>query len=179
MPKKEIWKKCFQNDKYSVSNTGKVRYDVTGKIKKSQLDKDGYERVNLYDKSKCKTISVHRLVLTNFTKNNINLQVNHKDFNKRNNNLENLEWVTVKENIQYNHKHGKAANVNGIRNPMSKLTTQQVCEIAEGWQCKSNVVLAKEYNVDVNVIENIRNGTTYKELTGVCRDRYYKGIYRD
>ena len=179
MPKKEIWKKCFQNNNYSVSNTGKVRRDSTGKIRKNQLDKDGYERVNLYDKSKCQTVQIHRLVLTNFTENNTNLQVNHKDFNKRNNNLENLEWVTAEENRQYNYKHDKAVNINGIRNPKSKLTTQQVFEIAEGWQCKSNVTLAKEYGVSISVITRIRNGTRYKELTGACRDRYYKGMYRD
>ena len=181
MPKKEIWKKCFQNENYSVSNTGKVRYDATGNIKKNQVDRYGYEKVNLYDKSKCITVSIHRLVLTNFTENDNkdNLQVNHIDFNRRNNNLENLEWVTPKENIQYTRKHGRGANCKGIKASMAKLTTQQVCEIAESWDCKSNVVLAKEYNVGISCIENIRSGITYTELTGVCRDRYYKGIYKD
>ena len=71
------------------------------------------------------------------------------------------------------------ANRKGIKSSAAKLTTQQVCEIAESWDCKSNVVLAKEYNISLSSIENIRSGVSYTELTGVCRDRYYKGIYKD
>jgi len=96
----EEWKEYPFNKKYLVSNTGFIK-GQKGTILKGSTN-GGYKRVNLYDDNKnCQSKYVHRMVLETFSpcENSDNLQVNHKDGNKENNNLNNLEWVTSQENI--------------------------------------------------------------------------------
>ena len=69
---------------------------------KQTKDKDGYLRVILQKNKKRKICTVHRLVAETFIPNPENKpQVNHKDENKQNNNVSNLEWSNAKENIRY------------------------------------------------------------------------------
>lgn len=102
----EIWKDIPNYEgKYQVSNLGNVRalnFHRGHKIKMlSQVeDKDGYLKVNLYKNSKLKNFRVHRLVMLAFTGES-KLTVNHKDKNKQNNKLENLEYMTYKDNVRY------------------------------------------------------------------------------
>lgn len=63
-------------------------------------DKDGYYEVGMYKNKKRYFRRVHRLVLEAFSSNPNNLtQVNHKDGNKKNNNIDNLEWCTCQDNM--------------------------------------------------------------------------------
>ena len=102
----ENWKSISEYPNYEVSNTGKVRNINSGRILKPRLAK-GYERVILCDHNICKPKTVHRLVAQTFIRDtNNNLQVNHKDGNKLNNNVENLEWVTVSENLSHAYRIG-------------------------------------------------------------------------
>jgi len=99
----EIWKdiKDYEN-LYEVSNFGKVRRKRTQKIMSIYLNHKGYCKVSLSRKNKSKNHRVHRLVAIAFLENNnYNLEVNHKDFNKLNNHVDNLEWVTGEENIKH------------------------------------------------------------------------------
>ena len=111
---KEIWKPIIiemngvlydYTGLYEVSNLGNVRslnYMRTGKVKvlKAQKNKGGYLMVCLTKK----TFYVHRLVATAFLDNPKKLQVvNHKDENKENNNVKNLEWCTQEYNSQYSN----------------------------------------------------------------------------
>lgn len=85
---------------YWVSNKGRVRR--YNKLRKLKVNDGGYEELNLYNSYRSKTITVHRLVLSAFDKfMPASIHVNHKDFNKRNNCLENLEWCTSKENVKH------------------------------------------------------------------------------
>lgn len=87
---------------YSVSNYGEVRNNKTGKLMKQRKNETGYLRINLTKNGKPKCMRVHRLVAQAFIPNPENkLQVNHIDFNRENNCVSNLEWVTNKENTQY------------------------------------------------------------------------------
>jgi hypothetical protein len=93
----EVWKEINNFDNYEVSTFGKVRNKKTGRILKA-ANNGGYYSVNL-SKIKSNYKQVHRLVALAFIENPENKSdVNHKDKNKLNNHLSNLEWNTSKEN---------------------------------------------------------------------------------
>lgn len=107
---KEIWKDCKGYEGlYQVSNLGRVWNIKRQNYIHGGWDKDGYIRVNLVAKNgKNKTERVHRLVALAFIDNPNNYPVvNHKDENKQNNSVENLEWCTV----QYNNIYSKGKAV--------------------------------------------------------------------
>ena len=125
----EIWKDIYFTDengntydfrgKYQVSNLGRVKsLDVIktylnngtlcsrtfkGKILSTRVTHNGYLRVRLWNRPNSYDFFVHRLVAYMFLeeKNISGKQINHKDENKENNNVENLEWVTPHENCVY------------------------------------------------------------------------------
>lgn len=93
--------------KYMVSSLGRVKsmsYNKTGKekIRKQVKNRNGYLQVALCKNGKMCMKSVHRLVAIAFIPNPKNLpQVNHKDENKENNCVSNLEWISQKDNLNY------------------------------------------------------------------------------
>ena len=104
---KEEWKRLIYNgedygDFYLVSNLGRIKNVKTNNIMHNYSNKKNpYAKVNLSLEANRphKTIKVHRAVACTFIPNPNNLpQVNHKDGNKLNNNVDNLEWVTQKQN---------------------------------------------------------------------------------
>ncbi len=112
----EIWKDIEGYEGlYQISNLGRVKrldryvkgrwgnyYLLNGKLIKERKTKDGYLRVGLQTGKKQKMFAIHRLVAKAFIPNPDNLpQVNHKDENKENNCVDNLEWCTAKYNINY------------------------------------------------------------------------------
>lgn len=105
---KQFWKDIpGYEGLYQVSNTGRVRslnYNGTRKTKvlKQGTNKDGYKRIKLYKDGKFKVYLVHRLVALAFIPNPNNYPIiNHKDENRWNNNVDNLEWCTYKYNSNY------------------------------------------------------------------------------
>lgn len=100
--KEEIWRPIEGfGGAYEVSNIGRVR-NINGKIRIPQEARGGYLRVSLSFKGKTYQRCVHRLVADAFMSNPNNLpQINHKDENKKNNVVENLEWCTAKYNSNY------------------------------------------------------------------------------
>lgn len=107
----EVWKdvgecKGYEDYKglYKVSNLGRVKNNK-GLIKSPELNHKGYYRVQLYNKGKRKHARINRLVALAFIPNPNNYpMVNHKDENKLNNRVSNLEWCTAK----YNNNYGTA-----------------------------------------------------------------------
>jgi hypothetical protein len=97
------------NGVYEISSFGNVISNNFGKRKvlKYGLMNSGYKMVSLKKDCKQKMCSIHRLVAIAFLPNENNLpQVNHKDGNKLNNNLDNLEWCTRSENIKHMYNNG-------------------------------------------------------------------------
>jgi len=85
---------------YEISNLGNVRRN--GNILKQKTDRYGYRSVNLCVNNKRKSITVHRLVALTYIENPKNCAtVNHKDGNKDNNCVNNLEWLTSAENTRH------------------------------------------------------------------------------
>jgi len=100
------WRKLpdpdFENN-YLVSNDGQIRSIKSNKVLSCSSIRGGYKSFTAQFNKKKKTIKVHRMVALAFipnedTKKNI---VNHKDGNKLNNNVDNLEWVTLRQNNQH------------------------------------------------------------------------------
>lgn len=112
----EIWKDIEGYEGYyQVSSTGKVKslarfrlgkngtlVPIKEKILANKISKSGYCIVGLYKNGDKKFFSVHRLVATAFIENTYAKEtVNHKDGNKENNNVSNLEWSTHKEQMKH------------------------------------------------------------------------------
>lgn len=130
---------------------------LKGGIKKSIKNKYGYLRVNLHKGGKPHFFNVHRLVALAFIPNPDNKpMVNHKDGNKINNDVSNLEWCTALENS----KHATATglhNVRGENNVTSKLTEKQVYEIRQLLSQKvPQIKLAEKYGVKQAHISSIK-----------------------
>ena len=103
----EIWKDITGYESlYQISNKGRIKslqrfvtskngskQLIKEKIRKTSVTTAGYEYVVLSSNGKCKTLLIHRLVAESFIPNPNNLEcVNHKDENKSNNCVDNLEW---------------------------------------------------------------------------------------
>lgn len=171
----ETWKEIegYENH-YFVSNLGNVKTNNhygSGRtaILKPAKDFKGYLRVALQKDLKLKTFKVHRLVASAFIKNEFNKpQVNHKDGNKNNNSVENLEWCTNKENAHhaianglfYFNTHKESINKlikKGELNGCSILTENQVIEIRNKFKPRiyTRNMLALEYGVKPCTIKDI------------------------
>ena len=104
---KEEWKKIDGFD-YEISNFGNLRRLNSNKLRKLQIDKDGYNVITIWKDGKSYFKRINRLVAEAFIPNPCNLPVvNHKDENKMNNFVENLEWCTV----GYNNIYSKSRQV--------------------------------------------------------------------
>ena len=122
MTKSEIWKDVAGYEGlYKVSNKGNV-YSVArkdsrwhrrgGQRLKPVYDRGGYLIVSLYKNGKSKTKKVHRLVAEAFIPNPNGLpQVNHRDKNKVNNNVENLKWCDARYNSNHGTRNEKVTQV--------------------------------------------------------------------
>jgi len=101
------WVPYDKDSKYFISNDGKVMREKTQRILKPYLT-GGYEEVTLYIHGRKRIHGrIHIMVAETFIPNHENKPyVNHKDGNKLNNNVENLEWVTPKENSEHANKNG-------------------------------------------------------------------------
>jgi hypothetical protein len=107
---KEIWKDVLGYEGiYQVSNLGNVKSLKFNKQKilSKCLNPNGYYTVTLSKKGQTKNMLVHRLVCISFIENEDNKpQVNHIDYDKKNNNVDNLEWVTQEENNNHYLSYG-------------------------------------------------------------------------
>ena len=122
----ECWKDITGYPGYQVSDCGRVRtHDkVTwtdkhkdrhwkDRILKQKVSKDKCCRVSLWKDGKERTVLVHRLVASEFLGHDMetDLTVNHKDGNRLNNHLDNLEWMTRAENIRYGFENGQYPSI--------------------------------------------------------------------
>lgn len=134
-----------------------LKYDTT----------EHYHRVKLFKGNNSRKLLVHRLVAECFIPNPLNLpEVNHKDGNKLNNHIDNLEWCTHKENTQHAYDIGLNTGLKGEENPISKLTEVEVLEIREKYipHIYSQNMLAKEYGVDQRLIFGIIHREFWKHI---------------
>lgn len=177
----EIWKDIPNYEGlYQASNFGRIkslfRQEITihprsrktmfrkrrEKILDMKLDKDGYFKVRPCKNGKARTFFVHRLILLAFVPNPNSLpQINHKDGNKINNNINNLEWCNSSQNMLHsyvNHLH-KIENKRGESSSVSILKEKEVLEIRRLWD--SNLYtqkdLASKFKTEQSNISRIVN----------------------
>ena len=113
----EEWKQIRGFPNYMISNLGNVYSKRYGRFLKPALKKSGYLYVSLSDINKVvKHLRVHRLVAEAFIPNPDNLPcVNHKDEDKTNNLVKNLEWCTSKYNANYGNRIAKIIKKTSIK----------------------------------------------------------------
>lgn len=138
----EIWKDVVGYEGlYRISNLGRVRSIVRGgrinRILSQTTHRQGYKEIKLSKNGTCKSFLVHRLVAEAFIPNPFYKEtVNHKDGNKSNNNVQNLEWATIGENIRHAYKTG-----------LNVVTEKALLRMTEGYKINRSMVplIRKEY----------------------------------
>lgn len=173
---KEEWKDISGYEGlYQVSSIGRIKSMkrivyrneqkwcvIDAQILKEKIQSSGYSTQCLCDKAVKKYFTVHRLVAIAFIPNPKNKkEVNHKNFDKTDNRVENLEWVTPKENIQHALKGGRKVGI-------SNLGADHHCSKAV---IKMNLdgVDLQEYGSIAMAAED--NGITSPSISGVVRGR--------
>lgn len=171
MDVKEKWKKV-KDYPYKVSNFGRVKRikkgmgATVGKILKPGVDRYGYLIVRLYRNRKGKTIKIHKLVTEAFLGPcPRNKQVNHKDGNKQNPYLDNLEYVTPSENMKHSFKLG-LQNHKGENNPKSRLKEKDVLKIRRLHR------IEKYTQEKISKIFNI----SFQHVSDIVKNKYWKHI---
>lgn len=177
MEQVEIWKDVIGFEGiYQVSNLGRVKSlkrtkkDTIGRVReypeivlKQMLSEKGYLQVNLYILSRNVPQRVARVVAQSFIPNPENKsQVNHINGIKTDNRVENLEWNTSLENIRHSIVNNLKKTARGEQSGASKFKDEDIRYIRESNKIKYH--LAKEYNVCITTITNIKNKITWKHI---------------
>ena len=152
-------------DFYFITEDGKVYSEKRKIFLKPRIDKYGYLLLNLIGKDgKPKNRFVHRLMLGvyNDIPNRERYTVNHKDGNKQNNSLDNLEWMTVEENNKHALENGLNGKT-GERNPNAKLTNEDLEQILILLETKGGSEIARIFNVSPGAISHIKHRRTFKK----------------
>lgn len=169
--KTETWKAVKNYEGiYEVSESGKIKSItrsfitwngglkiISERIMANNLHKSGYVQVSLNINGCCANNKVHRLVAIAFIENPKNLpQVNHKDGNKQNNNVSNLEWCTAIENVQH-------AEATGLRN--SKGQGNQF--YGKKHTIESKRIISEKHHLSRKVIDKY-TGNEYPSITAAA-----------
>ena len=163
-------------DYYEVSNHGSIRsitrtdsnnHRVKRTVLKPFIDKWGYEIVGIHKNGKRLTRRVHRLVAEAFIPNPYHYpQVNHKDRDKQNNKVSNLEWCTNSYNQHYDGTFRKANQATSI--PVVAIKNNHISYVFPSANEAARYFGAKEGSLIMNCV---RGKTGYKTAYGYCWDK--------
>lgn len=167
----EIWMPVLDwKNHYEVSNLGNVRRSrdgintYAGRLLKT-LSNEKYIRVVLHSGGAKETRSVHSLVLEAFVCRRPKGMVgNHKNGNKHDNRLENLEWVTPSQNTQHSFDVLHRNTPRGENHGMAKLTYEKANKIKELYSTGEygQWDLAKLFSIGRSSIQRIISGKTWR-----------------
>lgn len=174
-----MWKKIIDFPNYEVSDTGEVRNVKTGRCLEPKKSRCGYLRVTLCNNGFQKTIGIHRLVAIAFIPNPEGKQtVNHKNEQKNDNRVENLEWATTAEQNIYGTRIARAMANTDWEKRTSKIDYKSVAQkhdysnprmcgrkkvdiYRDGQfikRCESQIEASKETNVSTSKVSACVNG---------------------
>lgn len=180
------------NEAYSISPEGQIlsnarlikrpkrnggNYYSKDRVLKWAISNKGYAYVDLRINNKTRRQLVHRLVALTYIPNPKNLPyVNHKDFNPLNNKVENLEWCTASENVQYSAKRGRYSNMSEAKMASSTAPRTWLYHQVDQYgingvyiQTFASTYNAAQYLVQEGKITNVRNGSG--NIISVCKGK--------
>ena len=190
----EIWKNIYfeENNKiidyrglYQISNLGRIKslkrkYTTENRILKYHKNNSGYYYVDLCKNSETKRFLIHRLVAIHFITNPNNLsQVNHKNENKEDNCVENLEWCTHEYNQKYGTKSkrqsekikGRKAS-DDTKLKMSKSRSKKVIQ----YDLNGNIIKIWSSTKDICQNLNFKYNSFKYYLEGKSKKEYYENF---
>ena len=175
----ENWKDIKGYEKlYQVSNFGRVRsfgkIVVNGVVIKKKVrilkpqNRNNYHKVTLCKNGEKCQISVHFLVLSTFTGSRpLGMVVNHKDLNKINNYLENLEYCTQAENVNDALSNGSGGTLKLSRGDIEKIRMEP--------SCYSYKFLSEKYNISASYLGRVKKGTKGNFYDDKTKNRQLEG----
>lgn len=147
----EIWRPCYGYEyKFEVSNLGRIRNKLNGKLLKPSQCRKGYENIRLFvSHDNFKSHKLHRLIMNTFSEIKNGEQVNHINGIKNDNRIENLEWSNNSHNIKHAWKTGlfKPKAKTSIDNHFAKIFVHK-----EYGTFITIIEAAKEFNVSRHTI---------------------------
>ena len=183
MEVKELWKPLLEYKGLEVSSIGRIR-KAANKSRKERIltefpkDRDGYCRCSVQKLDGTWTSQpVHRLVAKAFISNVENKQaVNHIDGNRTNNKVENLEWVTPKENVIHSFKFGVRKKCKQVPKK-TILTDFQISQIDKLREFYTLNQIAKLFNIEYQSLKNIIHKKKQCERLDNQQPSIYNSIY--
>ena len=145
------WKEIKDFINYEVSSEGVVRNKNTQQIIKTSLNNSGYLKLILYRDNKPYTRTIHKLVANTFLGES-DLEVNHIDGNKLNNNVSNLEYLSRSDNIKHAFKNNLIPIVKDFNS-----TSKRIC-CSNGKEYKSIHEASKDLNIERVNIRKVLSG---------------------
>lgn len=176
---KEEWKNLPKYVGIEVSTLGRVRKNSFKHhneiISEFCKDRDGYCRCTVYyPNGKYTSKCVHQLVAEAFIPNPEHKPcVNHKDNNRTNNRVDNLEWVTSKENVYHSYLYGNRKKLKNVQRT-TVLTDFQVSQIEKLRTIYTVNQISKLFNIKYNTLKNIIHKEKHRRL-----DNQQPSIYDD
>ena len=160
------WKIIEKASNYEISNHGEVKNKTTKRILKSSLV-GGYLSIGLRINNKTVTSFIHRLVATSFL---ICIDesfiVNHKDGDKINNNVKNLEWISLSENSQHAYSLG-------LHKPTKIKVSQYTLDNIFITEFESIMDAEKETGVSNGSISNVCRGVRNRKTLRMIYQQYH------
>jgi len=183
MEVKELWKPLLEYKGVEVSSIGRIR-KAANKSRKERIltefpkDRDGYYRCSVQKLDGTWTSQpVHRLVAKAFIPRTENKDVvNHIDGNRTNNRIENLEWVTPKENVIHLFKFGSRKTCKQVPK-RTILTDFQVSQIRKLRELYTVNQIAKLFNIEYQSLKNIIHKKKQCERLDDQQPSIYTSIY--
>lgn len=172
MAKYETWKPVYLNGKetnYRISNYGRLVNKVTGHERKWCKSDDGYMKCTISFDNHYFKVSAHRLVALAFIPNPIDKpEVNHKDGNKVNNTVWNLEWMTSSENTKHAIELGLKwfYGARGESNPHAEYTENQIrraCKMMEN-PMNRPITISQITGVDRVTLYRLKRGLAWNHI---------------
>jgi len=170
---------------YQVSNLGRIRsLDRTlptargrnqtffGRILRPNIHNDGYHARSLQKCGKITIKLVHRIVAAAFIgEPSDGMEVNHKNGDKSDNSIDNLEYLTPSQNCIHAHRTGLRVSPKGSESRNSILTENDVTEIVSLFGKKTMKDIAKQFGVHDTTVNCIAKGKTWSHHTGIIRSK--------